>query len=238
MTEVTVAHSGNVRNLIFLLGLFISILYLYYAYKIYQISSEQHRSSALLVFAGAISFGPLVIISFILRLGTFIPGISALFSGIGVLLTTIGFQKSPHLIYVLSAKPIKLNVVDEERGLTLFTHNFSSDLINVQDTLIVSVIESISNFTQQVLQKGRIKEIVLDDGLIYISRSAKYQIHFILISNTRSRVLNKNLESFVNLFLDKFGDELDKITKPVIEITPYTKASQFIPIAFPYIPSS
>lgn len=236
--DQTVAHSGNVRNLIFMLGIFMSIFYLYYTYKIYQISSEQNKQYALLVLIGAIIFGPVVIISFMLRLGTIIPGISALLSGIGVLLTTIGIQKSPHLIYILSAKAIKLNVVDEERGLTLYTYDFRPDLIDAEDALIVSVIESISNFAQEVLQKGRIKEIILDDGLIYISRSAKYKIHFILISNTQSRVLKQNLEVFVNMFINNFKEELNKRTTPVIEITEFKKADNVIPIAFPYIPSS
>ncbi len=234
--DETVAHNGVVRNLIFLLGVYMSIIYLYYTIRIYQTSSQNYKQNALLVLIGAFIFGPLVIFSFMFRLGTYIPGISALLSGLGVLISTIGLQKSPHLIYALSAKAIKLNVVDEESGLTLYTYDFSPDLIGVEDTLISSVIESISNFTQEVLQKGRIKEIILADGVIYISQYTIYRIHFILISNTQSRVLRNNLEVFANSFVEIYGEELDKMTKPVIETSVYESADQFIPEAFPYIP--
>lgn len=234
--DETVAHDGVVRNLIFLLGVYMSIIYVYYTVRIYQISSPKYKQYALLVLIGALIFGPLVILSFMLRLGTYIPGISALISGLGVLISTIGLQKSPHLIYALSAKPLKLNVVDEDSGLTLFNYDFSSDLINVVDTLISSVIESISNFTQEVLQKGRIKEIVLADGVIYISQFTNYKVHFILISNTQSRVLRNNLEVFASTFVDKYSMELDKMTKPVIETSIFESADQLIPEAFPYIP--
>lgn len=236
--DQTVAHGSAARNVIFILGVFMSIIYLYYTMKIYQFSTPEYQKYARLLIIGAVIFGPLATISFMLRFGTYIPGISALISSIGVLLTTLAIQKSPQLIYILKAQVVKLSVIDQNSGLTLFTYDWNRELIDVEASLIASVLESISIFTQEVLQKGGLKEILLEDSVIYIDRAAQYNCHFILISNNRSEVLKRNLRVFGDLFIEKYRKLLDTMQKPMIETTEFEVANELIPLAFPYIPGN
>ena len=232
----TVAHGNAARNMIFILGIFMSVIYLYYTLRIYQHSSPRYKKYALILFVGAIVFGPIVIISFMLRFGTVIPGISAIISSIGVLMTAIAIQKSPQLIYILKAQVVKLSVIDRNSGLTLFTYDWNLDLIDVEDSLIASVLESISIFTQEVFNKGGLREILLEDSVIYIDQSSNYNCNFILISNNRSELLKRNLKVFLDLFIEKFSVILDNMQKPVIETSEFDQANLLVPLAFPYIP--
>ncbi|MCE7735257.1 MAG: hypothetical protein GPJ54_10295, partial [Candidatus Heimdallarchaeota archaeon] len=68
--DQTVAHGEAARNMIFILGVFMSIIYLYYTLRIYQHSNPRYKSYALMLVVGAVIFGPLVIVSFMLRFGT------------------------------------------------------------------------------------------------------------------------------------------------------------------------
>ena len=60
-------------------------------------------------------------------------------------MTAIAIQKSPQLIYTLKGQVIKLSVVDRNSGLTLFTFDWNRELIDVEDTLIASVLATVLN---------------------------------------------------------------------------------------------
>jgi hypothetical protein len=234
----------NFRWAVNILGVYLSLSYLYYTYKIYHNSPpnllKYARPPNLLKYArlnlvGSIIFGPVSMFVLIFEISLTIPGSFELAVGIGVLISAISIAKKPQLLYVLPFKAVKLMVVDSSSGINIYSHNWSEETIQVNDLLITSVIQSITVFVKEALKRGTIQEIILEEATISVRTHPDHEIFFILISDQLSYTLTSGLELFAKEFINKYASLLrDDIGQ--METRLFSSAEELIPTCFPYVP--
>jgi hypothetical protein len=225
----------NFRWAVNILGVYLSLSYLYYTYKIYHNSPPNLLKYARLNLVGSIIFGPVSMFVLIFEISLTIPGSFELAVGIGVLISAISIAKKPQLLYVLPFKAIKLMVVDSSSGINIYSHNWSKETIQVNDLLITSVIQSITVFVKEALKRGTIQEIILEEATISVRTHPDHEIFFILISDQLSYTLTSGLELFAKEFINKYASLLSDDIRQM-ETRLFSSAEELIPTCFPYVP--
>lgn len=115
--------------------------------------------------------------------------------------------KNPQLICILPFQIDRLLVFDRS-GLTIFSHNFNKNH-KYPDVLITGLITAVVSAIQEITGSGRnVEYINLEDKAIVFN--TKNNLHFVLISDKYTVTIAESLNSFMNQFLSRYKDILER----------------------------
>jgi hypothetical protein len=229
--------TGNLRFMVLLATSYVTLLYLFYAWRIYRNSYDELRKYAFYNLIGTSIFGPASTLVFLLKWNKIIPGIVELLIGVGLLVSSYALMRKPELFHLLPFQAIKLFVIERYSGNILFTYNWEDEFDDIPNQLISSALESISQFVNETIQRGDLESIKLSDAYITVKDMRELNVYFVLISTKPSYVLYSGLELFSIYFKNEYQD-LILPTNGIQETTKFSKADTFISKSFPFVPKS
>jgi hypothetical protein len=182
-------------------------------------------------FAGLGFLGGILIIcetiSAVLNTGYLIP----IFLSIGSVLIVFSFLVRPQLGFILPFRAYSLYVFETKGGIPLFT-NIWDDLIKNDDLadLISPVLQGISGLLNECFQKGEIREVLLSEASIMITRNEWYATA--ILANKSSPYLRDALENFNREFSLKFQNKVEYVN----DTRYFESASEIFNKYFRFIP--
>jgi hypothetical protein len=209
-------------------------LAVYYTFKILVNSPNQLKFSSRLFFLGAFTLGIIAPITVGVGLNMWVPASDALFVAIGTLLCSISIVRQPKLAYILPFKALKLTVVESEGGIPLFSHFWVPEDELGDEVLLSGFLSAISKGLDETLQRGKIREIVLDKGLLIYRKSKKYSISFVIVANKTSPQLRQGLKCFHTRYIEANSQFL---SNPILNQDRLIESEKMIKDCFPFVPS-
>lgn len=113
--------------------------------------------------------------------------------------------KEPLLLYVLPFKAYKLLVIKKESGIMIYDYKWAKD--NIDDDLITGLITALQDMGNEVLDRGMIKEIILEHGSLIFCFGE--WINVCLITSKISKSLRESLNNFSSNFEVRFFNEIN-----------------------------
>ena len=172
-------------------------------------------------------------VNFILYLLIYVNPIFVLFADIslciGMIITIYIMIKDPKILYILPFKAYSIVVVHSTAGFPLFYHNWSEPFIN-QD-LFTCVLSATERMTTEVLMKGRINSINLEQGVLILEKRTNIIVG--LLASKTSKFLKDCLIDFSEQFENRFEA---KLTEAPNELHSFDSAMELIDKTFAYIP--
>ncbi len=231
--ESSFTWSGNLAISGILFIGYIGFLLAYYTIKIFLSAPKNLQYSVLFLVGGPI-IGIFVPITMLLRLHYIIPGSNGVFFAVGTLLMTIAMYKHPQLAYILPFKVIRLSVFQSETGFGLFTKTWSKSADLAYEDLFSGMLLGITALMNESLNKGNIREIHLEQGILLIKESLEFPIAFVLISNKSSSVLRGALSIFADKFIKQFDSSFSNLNLNIT--SEFKAASTLVDECFKFIP--
>jgi hypothetical protein len=195
---------------------------------------NQLKSSARLFFFGAFTLGIISPITVGVGLNMWLPASDALFVALGTLLCSTSIVRQPKLAYILPFRALKLTVVESEGGIPLYSHFWVPEDQLGDELLLSGFLSAISKGLDETLQKGKIREIVLDEGLLIYRKSKKYSISFVIVADKSSPQLRQGLKCFHKRYVEantKF------LSNPILNQDHLIESQNMIEDCFPFVPS-
>ncbi|MFX0139054.1 MAG: hypothetical protein ACFFDN_35765 [Candidatus Hodarchaeota archaeon] len=230
--EITLAATGPYRISISILTGFTGFLYFLYMLRIHLNAPKNLKFYSLLNLVGGILVGiggPLVVLT---GLNLIIPGIEAFFTAGGALFCSISFVNRPKLAYILPFRAVKLVVIEINRGITLFSHSWIEEEEIIENIQLTAMISSVSRFIEEVLQKGGVKELNLEQATLIMHQYDNSPIYSIIITNKS----NKSLRNALTRFSKSFFKEYSKYLPSSLDTEKYKTASKLVREHFPFVP--
>ncbi|MFW9952161.1 MAG: hypothetical protein ACFFKA_18725 [Candidatus Thorarchaeota archaeon] len=227
-----VYNTLNVRIFQVLLLLYYVFFYFNWSLQTWKKAPKELRRLTTYLLVGSILFSIVTAAMYIL--GTFLRTLNAIafiVNGFGAFLTILAIYKDPKIIYILPFKAYSLIVVDTSSGNTLFKHDWAK-ISQVQENLFSMVLQAVGNILDEVLRKGEVREIQLDQAVLLIQHVKEYTIASILITSKSSKTLRYGLNKFNEGFIAKFQSELDDLHT----VRKFEKAGEIIEHVFDFIP--
>jgi len=224
---------GLNRIILALLFIYVIASILYFSLKIFRHSPKSLRQHATIYFIGN-SFLILATFAFIFGLSTTVPAIVELMVSVGIILSSIGLIAAPQILYVLPFSAIKLSIIKADTGISFYNYYWRGNLDDTADQLFGAAFSAITNFMQETLGEGEIREVKLEGATISISRPTDQSVYYVVIATKPSYVLKKGLEQFSRSFNQLYGDIINDESR--YDVQEFQAADELIPICFPYIP--
>ncbi len=143
----------------------------------------------------------------------------------------LGIHQNPGVIYVLPFKAIRLTVLSTDSGIQLFSHTWQSGGHIVNEDLFTGMLQGINVIVQESVNRGEIRELLLENAVFIFRRNAQYPIAFVLVTSKSSRVLRESLQAFGAEFITIFEKDL---ARPNMSDT-FNGATELIKKYFPYL---
>jgi hypothetical protein len=230
--DLSYSTSGYLFYGILLIMIVIAISYFYYMLKIYRKSPPNLKNKARWNLIGAILIGPVVLFLYFIRASYYFPGIIAITSAIGGLMSAIVFVRTPQLTNVLPARAVKLVIVQEDPSLLLYIHRwFNENQSNQQtiDLIFSGMLSGIVRFIKTALKSGEIEEIKIKKAVLLVRYIPGLSQIVVLLATNSTRSLRQSFNRFVNQYVEYCGNEIQK---------DYAFVKDFITRSFPYLPYS
>ncbi|MFX1538942.1 MAG: hypothetical protein ACFFDI_32550 [Promethearchaeota archaeon] len=211
---------------------FRSLLWTYYAIKIYIYSPKDLERDSLMVLVGTIIMGIIPAFNIITR---FIPpgmGINEILFLIGIAIMAIPFSYQPRIFFLIPYKTSRLAVFNDD-GALLYSHRWvSAKDASTDEVFFSEKVKGLGTILKEPMKFKSIREIHLDQSAVVIKRING--LSFVLVTLKTSNFLINSLNSFSEKFVKKFEDTLpEAITKE----EDYKTASNLISEFFQFIPS-
>ena len=117
-----------------------------------------------------------------------------------VLITALAIR-NPKLLCILPFCVDRLLIIDNKSGLPLFDFQFSTQKID--DILFSGLIQGLQQMSIEVLQKGQIKQISLESGVLTFRKMNCFTVG--LLASRNSQMLDRSFNAFTNAFEKQFG---------------------------------
>nr|MDO8113191.1 hypothetical protein [Candidatus Sigynarchaeota archaeon] len=209
--------------LMFMIGL----LYVYYMVRILRDAPRRSRPYSAMAVAGASLMGIGAPAAVLLNINV-IP----LFTGAGALLTALAFARQPQLAYVLPFQAHRLMVIENQGGISLFSHTWRAGIKFTEPDLFSSMVQGIRCILQESLQKGNVREIQLDEAVIIIQQCPGVDASCLLVATRSTRSLRNALAVFAGEFHSHFAKALEHPNK----VSAFEPASALVKQCFGFIP--
>jgi hypothetical protein len=230
--EYSVISSGTFRITYTILNFLTGFLLFYYTLLIYRNSPRSIKVSAMINFFGGIMIGILAPIAYAIGLSVLIPGSTNFLFGIGVCLCAYAFFWTPQLAYVLPYRVIRLTIFETKGGISLFNFAWNKQDSTFEDTLFTGMLHAVSEIVNATVNRGTVKEIHMERGILLIQRLKDYPIACALITTRSSRTLRDTLLKFANAFQDQYAKEFGDM----IDIEQFKDVQLLIRNIFAFIP--
>ena len=215
-------------SLIFTLA---GLFWLFYMAKIYIHAPANIKRDAGINLLGAIIAGPGAALAFATGFVWILPGTDYACIAVGALTCSYAFMKQPKLGYVLSFKVYRIMAINATSGLALYTHDWDREQ-PFDDQLFSAALFGISSILDESLDKGVIKEIEFEQGILMLEHVINYPVFFVLVASESRPILKHALNLFSKSFVELFpSSEVEGNT----EISKYSKATKLLSDNFPFV---
>ncbi len=204
--ELGIFQAGYFRILVNFPLVLTFIILIYSTSRLYLEAPQELK-----IYCGLYLFGMLLIvigpiIFIILNLNLIFPAFHLFWMAISSVIIGITYSKEPRIGYILPFKVIKLSVIEINRGISLFNYNWSKKEELLEQATFSAMIHAINQFIGETLQKGYIREIILEKAILIVQKQEKYPIAFVLISTKSSKSLRKGLNCFIERFIKEYSE--------------------------------
>ena len=97
-----------------------------------------------------------------------LPGLWLLLLSIGIIPIAVAFITQPKLAYVLSFRVLRLIVFETKGSIPLFSHVWGSQHELTDEVLFSGMLLGITMILDESVQKGAVREIVLENGVLVL----------------------------------------------------------------------
>ena len=210
-----------------------AIMYLLWGIKtLVEAPPTLHRSSILLL-VGIIFFTLFTLILYLLGSYNLIFNpIAFIVHGLGVLIVCTVIKNNQKILYILPYKAHSLTIIDSFSGIYLFHHTWDKNQPQNMKNLFSSVIQGVIKLLTTVINRGFVKEIHLDQGVILFYQKVEYPLIFVLIADQPSPVLMRALEAFAEDFIQAKSQNLTEIHNT----QQFADAAELIKTNFSFLP--
>jgi len=187
----------------------------YYFRKIYLHSSPSLKKWARLALIGAYDFSIIIPCIVVLKIDKYvpIPAFFALMNIIAYFCICQAFLKSPRLAFILPSRLSRITIFETTGGLPLFSYKWETEgqQIAADGDLFTSMIHGVSLLMKESVNRGKIREIRLDDGILMLYHHTKYPIAVVLVATRYTRFLQECLIQFLDTFVEQNEKKFDNL---------------------------
>ena len=187
----------------------------YYFRKIYLHATPSLKKWARLALIGAYNFSIVIPCIVIFKIDKYvpIPAFFALMNIIAYLCICIAFIKSPRLAFILPSRLARITIFETTGGLPLYSYKWESEgqQIAADGDLFTSMIHGVSLLMKESVNRGKIRDIRLDDGILMLYHHEKYPIAVVLIATRYTRFLQECLKQFLDSFIEQNESKLQNV---------------------------
>jgi len=151
--------------------------------------------------------------------------------GVGYMFIAISTVRNPELQNILPAVAVRLSLVDVEKGVLLYNHNFTDQEDVIGEDMFSSMIYGIGLILNEAVGKGNVREILLESGRLVIRRVENHPVACVLLVITSSRAVRMALDAFAR----ELATRLPPPTSGPIEMTQFSFVKEMIPRHFPFV---
>ncbi|MFX0098355.1 MAG: hypothetical protein ACFFCS_02165 [Candidatus Hodarchaeota archaeon] len=224
--------SGFFFVFMLLMMVLIITVYLFFMIKIYRKAPSSLKGQASFNVLGSIIVGPVAIILYALRISLIVPGIIAIASAAGAIITSITFARHPELAYVLPSKAIKLAILHRDTSYLQFMHNWvkrTKQEYDLEDQIFTGIMQSIIKLLHDMTQHDVVREVKMEENMLLIYRSNQRPYIIVLLATTLTRSLRNSFSHFVNKY--------HQLTPSAGKEDESSTLEALVSTCFPYVPS-
>jgi hypothetical protein len=226
-------HSvGSLRILQILFLFYYVLTFFSWSYLTWKRAPKELKKLVNLLLFGSILFS--FVTTFMYTLGGFIKifnSIGFITHSIGALLTIITIWKDPKIIYILPFKAYRILVVDTNAGTGLFKHDWA-ELKAVDENIFSMVLQAVGSILDEVLRKGEIKEIKMDQAILLVQHTQNSPVASVLVTSKSSTSLKLGLKKFNREFIDTYQNQFDEL----YEVSRFKDAKKIVDHIFDFVP--
>ncbi len=201
---LTIAWRGPFEIIALIISTILPIYLLYWGYITWKNSPFLIKRESAIFFIGTCTASIGSTIFYLMNVFfPFLIHFSNLSIGVGALIVASMLVYQPQLIYVLPFTLYRISVKDQE-GFLLFDHHWSES--DVSEVMFAGFINAIQIMSEEVLHKGGLLDIHLQEGVLLMHES-KY-ITIGLISSKSSKLVRDALSGFALEFESMFQKQL------------------------------
>lgn len=210
-----------------------AVIMTFYFVKIHSKAPKTLRKYSRLTIIGA-CMGYFMAAAIALGINDEIPALLQILISISSILISYAIVKEPRLAFILPFKAIRLNVISTDTGIPIFNYTWNPDEKHdlSDDALFSGLLHGINLFASQTINRGKIREIVLDNGILMLRSSIKYPIVCVLTATRSSKVLQQALDNFAFQFFEEYNIYLDSEHN----LEEFSSAVVLIKKHFPFVP--
>jgi len=150
---------------------------------------------------------------------------------LGALFTIIAIWRDPKIIYILPFKAYRILVVDTNAGTGLFKYDWA-ELKAVDENIFSMVLQAVGSILDEVLKKGEIREIKMDQAVLLIQHDRNSPVASVLVTSKSSKSLKYGLKKFNSEFIETFQSQFDQL----YEVSRFKDAKKIADRIFDFVP--
>ncbi len=150
---------------------------------------------------------------------------------LGALFMIIVIWKDPKIIYILPFKAYRILVVDTNAGTGLFKYDWA-ELKAVDENIFSMVLQAVGSILDEVLKKGEIREIKMDQAVLLIQHDRNSPVASALVTSKSSKSLKYGLKKFNSEFIETFQSQFDQL----YEVSRFKDAKKIADRIFDFVP--
>ncbi len=220
-----------VQTLMFLEILLSSIIVVIIMVKILRSVPASMKVRTSLALLGVVSFSSLGIFYIMLGGANLVPGLNMLFTFLGGILFGFSFMKDPKMLHILSFKMLRLQVIDTNSGIGLYSHTWKAGSEIGDENLFSGMVQGVSLIMQESIKRGTVEEIKLSKGILIIRHIPNSSIACVLVATKSTAPLRQALQNFAQKFNDKFREKFPLVN----DTSNFEQASSIVNECFPFL---
>ncbi len=167
-----------------------------------------------------------------LGLGIYVPGSTQLSAAIGTYIFAVALVREPKIFYLMPSNAIRVAIFETKGGVALFSHTWPGQEIVVDESIFAGLLQGVSLFIRESLNRGELREITVDQATLIIQRRTDHPIAFVLVVTRPTKTFRRALQTFANRFVTQFQDCFNNLTK----VSQFAPAFTLVNECFPYVP--
>jgi hypothetical protein len=151
--------------------------------------------------------------------------------GIGYIFIAIANVRDPELQNILPIVAVRLSIVDIEKGVLLYNHNWTKQESIMDEDMFSSMIYGTSMMLKEAIGRGNVREIVLEKARLVIRQLDEHPVACVLLIVSSSHV--------VRMALDRFARELEtrmpQHEKGPVDVSRFSFVRELVYKHFPFV---
>ncbi|MHA1746006.1 MAG: hypothetical protein ACTSWW_08395 [Promethearchaeota archaeon] len=186
---------------------FIVAMLIYVNLRIYFNTPKNLMKYSRINLIGLFLYGAFPLIIQFTELEHTLPGIANTSIALGVFISTYVLIKKPQIAFILPFKAYRILIVDSDVGMPIFSTEFVPVIEKFQVGVFSGFIKAIGTLFDFTIDKGKVREIHLDEAVIILHSSDSKPLVSLLIASKSSPSLLKAFRAFSeNLFRELLAD--------------------------------